>query len=78
MGAAQVSIHVGEDVDLTASTHIARTGAPRAWVHIDGYDSAVWGSPVALRRFAAAVVEAADSAERQIHEQVALLAGRAA
>jgi hypothetical protein len=69
LAATSVSTFLTEDVELIASTHVTRTGAVRAWVHIGGYESSLWGSPPAMRRFAAAVVKAADSAERQGGEQ---------
>jgi len=63
MGAAYASIHVGEGVELDASVHLSSSGVPRAWVYVDGHEAAVWGSPDALRRLAAALVIAADEAD---------------
>lgn len=60
---AQVSIFIGEDAELSESVHLKRSGAARSWVHVNGFEAAVWGSPAALRRFARAVVAAADSGE---------------
>jgi len=60
---AHVSIFIGEDAELNQSVHLLQSGASRAWVHVDGFDAAVWGSPAALRRFARAVEAAADSGE---------------
>lgn len=63
MSAAYVSIHVGEDVPLNESVTVAKAGDPCAWVYVDGFEAAVWGSPAAMRRFAAAVVIAAENAD---------------
>ncbi len=67
MSAAHVSVHVAEGARLTWHLHVAGTGAPHAWVYVDEeQDVALWGSPPALRRLAAALVVAAEEADGQI------------
>jgi hypothetical protein len=64
MGAAYVSVHVAEDVELDDHLCADAGRAPNGWLYLggDGH-TALWGSPAALRRLAAALVLVAERAE---------------
>jgi hypothetical protein len=67
MGVAHVSVYVREDAPLVTRLLVSVAGGPRAWVYVDeGLDVALWGSPAALRRLAAALVVAAEEADALI------------
>jgi hypothetical protein len=67
MSAAHVSVRVAEDARLTWHSHVSATAGPSAWLYIgEGDATALWGSPAALRRLAAALVVAAEQADELI------------
>ena len=64
MGVAHVSVYVREDAPLVTRLHGSVAGGPRAWLYLDeGLQVALWGSPAAMRRLAAALVVAAEEAD---------------
>jgi hypothetical protein len=72
MSTARVSVHVSEDTALEEHVFVADSGEPRAWLYIGGgSESAIWGSPTALRRMAAAAVVTAEHAESLLARETA-------
>ena len=64
MSVARVSVYVREDAPLDAHVHLSGAAEPSAWLYVDEeQDVAVWGSPAALRRLAAALVVVAEEAD---------------
>jgi hypothetical protein len=64
MGAVRVSVHVAEDVELDDHLCADAGREPSGWLYLGaGGDVALWGSPAALRRLAAALVLVAERAE---------------
>ena len=65
MGDVRVSTYLTEDVGLDSHVNLRESsGEPVGWLYLGkGGDQAVWGSPVALRRVAAALVLLAERAE---------------
>jgi hypothetical protein len=64
MSAAHVSVHVAEDVELDDHLSAGARGEPRGWLYLgERAEVALWGSPAALRRLAAALVLVAERAE---------------
>jgi hypothetical protein len=67
MSAAYVSVRVAENTRHSAHLHVSGTGVLDAWLYIgEGNDVALWGSPAALRRLAAALVLAAEEADELV------------
>jgi hypothetical protein len=64
MGAVYVSVHVAEDVDLDDHLSAPTGSEPAGWLYLGvRHEAALWGSPAALRRLAAALVLVAERAE---------------
>ena len=64
MGAVHVSVHVAEDVELDDHLNAGAGREPSGWLYLgEGGNVALWGSPAALRRLAAALVLVAERAE---------------
>src|SRR4051794_856105 len=67
MSAAHVSVYAAEDAPLRWHLNVSGTARSTAWLYIgEGDETAVWGSPAALRRLAAALVVAAEQADELI------------
>ena len=64
MSAVHVSVRVAEDVELDDHLSAGASGEPSGWLYLrTGDDVALWGSPAALRRLAAALVLVAERAD---------------
>jgi hypothetical protein len=64
MGDVRVSTYVTEDVALDEHVTVRESGEPVGWLYLgERGDLAVWGSPGALRRVAAALVLLAERTE---------------
>jgi hypothetical protein len=64
MGDVRVSARVTEDVALDEHVHVRESGEPVGWLYLgERGDLALWGSPGALRRVAAALVLVAERAD---------------
>jgi hypothetical protein len=64
MGDVRVSTFVPEDVALDEHVMVCESGEPAGWLYLgESCDLALWGSPGALRRVAAALVLVAERAE---------------
>jgi hypothetical protein len=64
MRVARCSLWVREDSELREQSFVRECGEPWAWLDLgENREVAVYGSPAAMRRLAAAVIAAADAAE---------------
>ena len=60
----RVLVHVAEDVELDDHLSTGEGCVPSGWLYLrGGGEVALWGSPAALRRLAAALVLAAERTE---------------
>jgi hypothetical protein len=65
MRAAHVSLYVRDELALRPEPFVRQSGEPWAWLEVgESAEVSVYGSPAAMRRFAAAVIAAAAAAER--------------
>jgi hypothetical protein len=65
MLAGSCSVHVREDSPLHEKPSMRQSGEPWAWLDLGEFrEVALYGSPVAMRRLAGAVIAAAAAAER--------------
>ena len=61
---ARVLVHVAEDVELDDHLSAGEGCVPSGWLYLrGGGEVALWGSPAALRRLAAALVLVAERTE---------------
>ncbi len=64
MRVARCSVWVREDSELREQSFVRECGEPWAWLDLgEDREVAVYGSPAAMRRLAAAVIAAADVAD---------------
>jgi hypothetical protein len=64
MADVRASAYVTEDVALDEHVMVRESGEPVGWLYLGGHGNlALWGSPGALRRVAAALVLVAERAE---------------
>jgi hypothetical protein len=62
-------VHVREQSELREQSFVRETGEPLAWLYVgENAEVSLYGPPAGMRRLAAAVIAAADTAERLASE----------